>query len=156
VAVVAFSSWKAFEVRNALVDAHKQNIKNMVEAATDVVQSLYQRAQKGELDAAAAQTMARNFIRSMHCAGREYLFVYDDKATNIADGSKPEREGQNFLNLKDVNRYAFFPDMISLAKGGGGFVHYWLRSRRRTAHTPRSLTLGISNLGTGLSELAST
>ncbi len=125
VGIVALSAWNAFEARSALIEAHKDKIKNIVEAATDVIQSLYQRAQKGEFDDATAQTMAKNVIRTMHYSGKEYLFVYDDKATNIADGSRPEREGKNFLSLQDVNGYAFFPDMIKLAKAGGGYIHYW-------------------------------
>src|SRR5271169_3749338 len=99
VGIILLSAWSTFQLKGQLVEAEKEKSKNLVEAATDAAQSIYQRAQKGELDEATAQTLAKNFIRGMHYAGREYFFIYDEKGTNVAHGSRPEREGKNFLSV---------------------------------------------------------
>jgi len=125
VGIVSLSVWNAFEIRSGLVSAHKDKIKNLVEAATDAARSAYERAKKGELDAAAAQAAAKNFIRGMHYAEGEYFFVYDDKGASVVHGSKPDREGKNFLSVPDVKGYAYVPDLIKRAKDGGGYVYYW-------------------------------
>ncbi|HLJ19897.1 MAG TPA: cache domain-containing protein, partial [Stellaceae bacterium] len=125
VGIVALSAWNAVQLKTQLMEAHKQQIKNLVEAARDAAQSAYQRAQKGEFNDATAQTMAKNVIRDMHYAGGEYFFVYDDQGTAIVHGSRPEREGKNFLDAPDVKGNVYTPDLIKNAKGGGGYTYYW-------------------------------
>ena len=125
VGIVALSAWNAFEARSSLIEAHKGEIKNLVEAATDAARSTYERSQKGEFDDATAQTIVKNIIRGMHYAGGEYFFVYDDKGTVVVHGSRPEREGKNFLDAPDVKGNIYVPDLIKQAKSGGGYVYYW-------------------------------
>ncbi len=125
VGVVALSAWNTWQMRAALVEAHKDKIKSLVEAATDATRSAYERVKRGELDESTAQTMAKNFVRGMHYAGNEYFFVYDDKGNNVVHGSVPDREGKNFLNTPDVKGHVYIPELIHAAKNGGGYIHYW-------------------------------
>ena len=130
--VVALSAWNALEMRAALVEAHKDKIKSLVEAATDAARSAHERVKKGELDESTAQTITKNFIRSMHYAGNEYFFIYDDKGNNVVHGTVPEREGKNFLNVPDVKGHVYIPELINAAKSGGGYVHYWFAKPGKT------------------------
>jgi methyl-accepting chemotaxis protein len=123
--IVALSALNAVQLEQAMLEDQKEKTRNLVEAASDAANAFYQRAQKGEIDDAAAQALAKTAIRGMHYANGEYFFIYDDQGVNLVHGSKPEREGKNFLTYQDARGYAYIPDMIKLARAGGGHIYYW-------------------------------
>jgi len=54
-----------------------------------------------------------------------YIFVIDMKGTNIVHPSQPDLEGNNLIDMKDVNGKAFVQEMIEVAKTkGSGWVDY--------------------------------
>ena len=58
-------------------------------------------------------------------SGETYIFVFDMKGTNMVHPSQPELEGENLIDLKDVNGKAFIHEIIEVAKTkGSGWVDY--------------------------------
>ncbi|MCA1909562.1 MAG: cache domain-containing protein [Magnetospirillum sp.] len=112
-------------VKQEKLGAAISKTRNLSEAARDVAAEFHARAKKGEFDEATAQKLAKDAIRGMKYAGDEYFFVYDYKGVNIVHGSKPDREGKNFIDSKDTNGFVYIPKMLELAKAGGGHLFYW-------------------------------
>lgn len=111
--------------------------KAQVETARSLVAGIADQAKKDGKDEAAAQETAKQALRGLRYAGNEYFFVYDPSGVNVVHGSKPEREGKNFIDSKDSNGYVYIPDMISMAKAGGGYVSYWFPKQGSDVPQPK-------------------
>ena len=133
IAIISMATWDAHRLKAELLAAEQQKTRNLVEAAKETVRGFYQRSQNGEFDDAAGQYLARLAIRAMHYGAGEYFFIYDDQGKNIVHGFKPEREGNNFLDAKDANGFAYMPSMISLARNGGGHIRYFFPKPGQTS-----------------------
>jgi methyl-accepting chemotaxis protein len=119
------SIFAALSMRQEMESAAIEKTRNLAEVARTTALAFHKRAQAGEMDETTAQTLAKAAIRGMRYGDDEYFFVYDDRGTNLVHGTKPEREGKNFLDAADSKGYAYIPDMIRLSKNGGGHVFYW-------------------------------
>ncbi|WP_298680896.1 methyl-accepting chemotaxis protein [uncultured Magnetospirillum sp.] len=125
VGLVALTFVAANYVKQEKLNAAIAKTRNLSEAARDIAAEFHNRAKKGEFDEATAQRLAKDAIRGMHYEGDEYFFVYDYAGVNIVHGSKPEREGKNFIDSKDANGFVYIPKMVELAKAGGGHIFYY-------------------------------
>ena len=110
---------------------------NEAKTAKSIIAGLAARVDKGEIDVDSAQKMAKSALRSIRYGDNEYVFVYDPKGNNVVHGSKPEREGKNFLDSKDANGYAYIPDMIKVAQNGGGHIFYSFPKPGSTEGSPK-------------------
>jgi len=122
--LLAVSLLAAYFIRDGLLDAKIEATRFQVETARAVAQTFHERAKAGEIDEKTAQELAKTAIRGMRYGDGDYFFVYDRLGTNLVHGTKPEREGKNFLGTADANGYAYLPDLIRLAEAGGGHVYY--------------------------------
>ncbi|MBF0324623.1 MAG: cache domain-containing protein [Alphaproteobacteria bacterium] len=125
VGLVALAAFAAFQIRDQMMEAAISKTRILSEATRDIAKAFDARAKAGEYDQATAQKLAKDAIRALRYAGDEYFFVYDYDGINLVHGSKPDREGKNFIDSKDTNGYVYIPDMIKLAKAGGGHLFYW-------------------------------
>ena len=125
IGLIGLTVLSAVMVERQMLEASIAKTNSLVHVARSVAQSFHDRAAKGEFDEAKAQDLAKTAIRGMRFDDGEYFFVYDYQGTNVVHGSKSEREGKNFLSSKDPRGYAYIPDMIKLARAGGGHVFYW-------------------------------
>jgi methyl-accepting chemotaxis protein len=123
--LVVLSLFAALSLKEEMQHAAIEKTINLAEVASATAKTFHERALKGEFDEATAQALAKSAIRGMRYGEDEYFFVYDEKGTNLVHGTKPEREGKNFIDASDSRGYAYIPDMIKLAKAGGGHVFYW-------------------------------
>jgi len=119
--LAGFATWT---IKGNELTAKIDMTKSADTIALSVAKEFDDRSSKGEMDVETAKTMAKNAIRAMRYGDDDYMFIYDDKGLNIVHGSKKDREGKNFIDTKDANGYAYLPDMIKLAKAGGGHVFY--------------------------------
>jgi methyl-accepting chemotaxis protein len=124
-------------IKREMVAGSIAKTRSLVEAARSQAILYHQMAERGEIDDATAQKLAKSAIRGMHFDGSEYFFVYDYNGVNIVHGLKADREGKNFLDSKDVNGYAYMPDMIRLARNGGGHIFYWFTKPETNKPTPK-------------------
>ena len=126
-----------------------------VQTAKSIVAYFAQEAEKGHMSLDEAKNAARNLLRALRYGDGEYFFVYDSSGTTVVQGSKPEREGKNFIDSKDANGYAYVPDMIKAAKAGGGQVYYAFPKVGSTVPLPKVSSMVAFapwdwNIGTGI------
>jgi methyl-accepting chemotaxis protein len=98
-----------------MIDDRAIKVRNISETGRDIVKHFYDRSQAGEFDAATAQTMAKEALRKVRYDGVEYFFIYDDQGNCVLLPPKPEREGKNFLDLKDANGVHFIRPVAKVA-----------------------------------------
>jgi len=111
-------------LRTVMVEDRIGKLRNLVEIAEGITQSIYDRSQKGEFDEAQAKTLVRNELRTLRFDKTEYFFVYQDDGTCVLLPPKPEREGQNLIGMTDANGTKIIERMLDTAKTGGGAVFY--------------------------------
>lgn len=107
---------------------HAEKI-NLVRSQTQTVLSLIAQeeraARQGRVSVEQAKASIIRMIHALRYGAEDYFFIYDSAGTCIAHGSKPEREGRNFLDAPDAVGHVYYPEMIAKAKSGGGEVSYW-------------------------------
>ncbi len=125
VSLAILSVFAAVSLKNEMLDAAIAKTTNLAEVARSTALTFRSLALKGEFDETRAQILARNIIRGMRYGEGEYFFVYDGQGNELVHGTQPEREGKNFIDEEDAKGYAYIPDMLHLAKSGGGSIFYW-------------------------------
>ena len=111
-------------MRSTMINDRVDKVKNLTEVAHDVAKGFYDRAQAGEFDQATAQDLAKKVLRNLRYSGVEYYFIYGMDGTNILLHPKPEREGKNFIDLKDENGVFFIRELIASGREKGHPVFY--------------------------------
>jgi len=125
VSLAVLSVFAALSLREAMLQTSIRETTDLAEVARSTAQTYHDMAVRGEIDDASARTMAETVIRNMRYAHDEYFFVYDSGGNELVHGTMPEREGKNYLGSTDSRGYAYIPDMLKLARNGGGHVFYW-------------------------------
>ncbi|MBC7951358.1 MAG: cache domain-containing protein [Rhodospirillaceae bacterium] len=115
-AVVALS-----QLRDTMIEDRIAKVRNLSEAARGVIASFHARSKAGEFDDATARAMAKEALRGVRYEKVEYFFIYARDGVNVLLPPKPEREGSNFLDLKDPNGVPFIRHLI---ENGGKAVFY--------------------------------
>src|SRR5690242_3353752 len=76
-ALLAVGYFVAQESRQNLYEQKKADIRHVVETAASIVADLDRRATAGEMTREQAQAEAKNILRTIRYAGKEYMFAYD-------------------------------------------------------------------------------
>jgi len=111
-------------LRAVMVEDRIGKLRNLVEVAGGIVQETYDRSQKGEFDQARAKALVLSQLRSLRYDKTEYFFINEDNGINVLLPAKPEREGQNMIDLTDSNGIKFVQRLIEVGRTGGGPVFY--------------------------------
>ena len=135
--LLALAIYASMMVKDEGMNAKIDLTMNQARSARSIVESLSLRVKKGEMDLAAAQSLAKDALRAIRYGDGEYIFTYDASGTCIEHGAKPDREGKNFIDSKDANGYAYIPDLIKIAQTGGGHIFYSFPKPGSTAGSPK-------------------
>ncbi|HXP98155.1 MAG TPA: methyl-accepting chemotaxis protein, partial [Telmatospirillum sp.] len=111
-------------MRSTMIEDRADKVKSLSEVARDVVKGFHERAQAGEFDQATAQALAIKALRNLRYSGAEYYFIYKMDGTNVLLPPKPEREGKNFIDLKDENGVHFIRELLESGGKNGRPVFY--------------------------------
>jgi methyl-accepting chemotaxis protein len=94
----------------------------------------------------AAQTAAKEVLRTIRFDGDEYVNVRHLDGLIIVNGMLKDREGTQSIDNKDANGTRFSRDMIEAAQAGGGFSYYlW----PKTPNAPATRKATYSELSGG-------
>lgn len=124
VGTVILAAFALSFMRSTMIEDRVEKVKNLSELARDVAKGFYDRAQAGEFDQATAQDQAKKVLRKLNYGNGEYIFIYSDDGTTILLPPKPEREGKNFIDLKDSNGVFFIRGLIEAGHNNGRPVFY--------------------------------
>ena len=120
-ALIGMVGW---ELRQSMVADRQMKLRNLVEASIGMITSFHSRVESGDLDTAAAQTLAAQALRGARYQGSEYFIVYRDHGIIVVHGSRPDREGIDSSETKDSDGVFITKEIIAAAKNGGGFINY--------------------------------
>jgi len=82
--------------------------------------------------------LAKDNLRKSRFNSTDYLFIYTMDATQIMHGSKPEREGKNFIDAKDPNGKDYNKQWVDLLKKeGSAFMDYSFPKDGSTVPSPK-------------------
>jgi methyl-accepting chemotaxis protein len=123
-----------FIAKNHLENLGETTLKNGVEAAMQLVDSMNKQVEAGDLSLEEAQEQAKIYlIGEQNSEGKRdisnpidlgehgYFVVYDEKGLEVAH---PSIEGENVWDVKDVDGKLFVQEQIQTAQAGGGFTTY--------------------------------
>ncbi|MTJ79692.1 MAG: HAMP domain-containing protein [Telmatospirillum sp.] len=111
-------------LRASMLEDREIKIRNLSETARDIAKGFHQRALKGEMDEATAQSMAKDTIRQLRFDKVEYFFIYSTDGICLMLPPVPEREGKNVIDMKDSNGVPFIRRLIDAGRGDERPVYY--------------------------------
>jgi methyl-accepting chemotaxis protein len=126
--VILAAIWLTTE-RSRIMQAKKDNSRNLVETAWSVVAQYHALAQEGKLKQEDAQKHAMELVGMMRYEKDNYLWINDFHPRMVMHPTKPELNGADLTNFKDPDGKALFVEMAdTVRKNGAGFVDYmWPR-----------------------------
>jgi methyl-accepting chemotaxis protein len=117
--LVALGAYSVYELRQHMLEEKRLAIRAVVNSAMGVLAHQHELQQAGKLSQEEAQRLAKEGLRKSLFNQDDYLFIYDLGGTNVLLGPKPEREGKNYLDLKDPTGKAFIREWVELLKRDG-------------------------------------
>ena len=111
----------------SMLDGYSMEIKSQVQGALAVVQSYYDRSQKGELTKEEAQKMAADAVRAMRYRddASGYIWIDGEDYILVMHPILTEQEGNNRYDLTDQNGVKVTQNIVSSAKKGGGYNEFY-------------------------------
>jgi len=113
------------QVRSDLYRGKQEATRNIVEAASGVLE--YYRAQEtsGAMTTSEAQKAAMEQIRLLRYDGQDYYWINDLGPTMIMHPMQPKLDGQDLSKIKDPEGKELFNEMVKIAqREGAGLVDY--------------------------------
>ena len=103
----------------------KASIKQSVEVATSIVESIYQQEVAGKIPHDQAQALAIKMVNDARYAGKEYFWINDLDVRLITHPFKPELNGKDVSGVKDPEGNAVFVRFVdTVKKDGAGYLSY--------------------------------
>jgi len=140
--MVAFALVGAFNHRDGLMEGRRDHVRQMVEAATSVLEHYRQLADAGKMSVDEARDRAKADIRDIHFGKGDYVFVYDSRGVLLVLGPKPSLEGNDRTKEKDTDGKLYVQEFLDVAKAGGGFVAYNYPRPGQTEAVPKVAYVG--------------
>ncbi|MEA5098049.1 MAG: diguanylate cyclase [Burkholderiaceae bacterium] len=116
-------------LRNSIIDENVAKVRALSKVARHTAHFFHQRAVKGEFSDATARELTLNVLRGLNYGEIENFFVYDFAGNNVMLPQKPEREGRNWLDLRDEDGAYPIRRLIDSARRNGEPVYYKLYPR---------------------------
>jgi methyl-accepting chemotaxis protein len=118
--LILLGGYSVLDLRSHILDEKKLALEALVDSGMGVIQEQYDLFKAGKLTEQEAQRLAKDNLRkSKYHNGADYFFIYDFNGVNLMHASKPEREGQSWLDVKDPNGKEYIKEWIGLLKKDG-------------------------------------
>ncbi|PPU75306.1 MULTISPECIES: methyl-accepting chemotaxis protein [Xanthomonas] len=108
-----------------LTDTRRDGLKSQVEMAIAVVNGYAERAEKGQVDVAAAKQAALHTLSTMRARdGVDYIYVTDQAPVMLMHPTRPDLNGKPLNDVLSPDGKRIFPAFVTAAQAGGGYVDY--------------------------------
>jgi len=123
---IAYFSW-AFTV--SLNHQKTQQIEYITETALGVLKTYSQEVKDGKMTLKEAQEAAKEAIASMRFDDKNYIWINDYNGIMVMHPAKPELNGKDLNDIKDLKGKLVFVEAIKLAKekNNAEFEYYWAK-----------------------------
>ncbi len=129
--------------RRSLMDARRDQLRQLTATAEALLASYHQRVESGELSEPEAQKRVLQRLGSLRYGpqNKDYFFVSDTEPVLLAHPYRDDLVGTNVGDLQDDRGTYFFRDIVREASSGGeGFVSYNWQYQDDPGKVERKLT----------------
>jgi signal transduction histidine kinase len=135
---VAFSQVSAFSQSKIEGSASEDlRIKSQVETAISMLETVFSKQQKGELNAEQARQLGAELLRGLRYGNDGYFWADTTEGVNVVLYGRKDVEGKSRLESRDAKGKFIVKDFIAAAKAGGGYVSYWFPKPNQTTPLPK-------------------
>jgi methyl-accepting chemotaxis protein len=115
--------------KSQLLADRQDKTRNVVEAATGVLEYFHKQEKAGKISREEAQAQAKEVLRGMRYDKVEYFWINDMHPVSVMHPIKPELEGKDQTGNIDKTGKALYVEFVKTVKAsGGGFVdYYWTK-----------------------------
>jgi methyl-accepting chemotaxis protein len=126
-AVIGLSAMSLYNGYQQLRQDRLELVKAVVDSTRSYADSVYARADAGEITEDEAFALLRGFINGVRFNGEDYLFAYSMDGVGRIHPINASLEGKSLLGVKDKNGTHIVQDMIDGIKADGEAVveYYW-------------------------------
>ena len=155
-ALAILSVVSLWSLRNSIIEENVTKVRALSNMARETARFFHQRSQNGEFDTAHAQQLTRNVLRELNYGEIEDFFIYDFDGNCILLPQKPDREGKNFLDLRDEDGAYPVRKILISAQQEGQPIYYKLFPRNDSAEQKTKMVVAVSfepwrwAIGTGI------
>lgn len=151
---IKYSNESIADLEDSIRNSYDLNIKNQVENAISLINTIYNQQMAGEYSEEEAKKLAADLIRELRYGENGYFWIDTYEGVNVVLLGK-DTEGTNRYESKDVNGFYLIKGIIGAGRQeGGGFTDYWFPKAGETEALPkRSYSLAFEPyqwvIGTG-------
>lgn len=121
---IIINTFFLFQYKEVLMNARQEQIENLIEAASGIVQKQYTLAQEGRLSTEKAQENAKETLRAMRY-GNEYFWIHSLDLKMIMHPFRTDLENKDIRDYRTTNGIQLFVEMEkAIANKGSGFYSY--------------------------------
>jgi methyl-accepting chemotaxis protein len=125
-------------IGEALLHNKKENVKNTVEVAYNILENHYKMYKNGELTEEEAKLKAAEMLRNLRYNEREYFWINNFKPNMIMHPINKGLVGNDLNNYKDPDGVYLFIKMVEVVKrDGAGYVEYRWNKPGSTEPVPK-------------------
>lgn len=112
-------------------------IRSEVETAVSMLQAVYAKHQKGEMDLEKAKKLGAELLRKLRYGQEGYFWADTTDGVNVVLYGRKDVEGKNRLDARDAKGKYFIKELLETAKAGGGYVEYWFSKKGQAPAQPK-------------------
>ncbi len=115
------------ETRSAMMEGHESKLRLIIQSHLDDLAAELVGVGDPDERADIIQRRLGNStfrINEADTTDTGYIFAYDLKGFNVADGLKPDKRGKAYWDFQDPNGKYLFREFTTAVRNGGGFVDY--------------------------------
>jgi methyl-accepting chemotaxis protein len=124
------------DLEKTLHEDYDMNIKNQVENAISLTETIYEEYKAGKYSEAEAKKLAADLIRELRYGEEGYFWIDTRKGLNIVLLGR-ESEGTNRYELTDEQGTPLIKNIIDAAVSGGGYTVYWFPKKEGGEALPK-------------------
>ncbi len=101
------ASYSLIQLKQVMMEERRASLRQSVEQAVSLLKYYHTEVTKGALDEKAAQTQAKNAVRSLKFGAEGYIFIYQTDGRSLVSGVNPQSEGEIKIDSTDPrgNKY---------------------------------------------------
>lgn len=133
------------QIRTTMMASKRESLLNYIEITESSIRPIL----TSELDVEAMKREVYTAVRLISYGDEDgYIFGLSYDGVMMIHAAKPELEGRNLIELKDVNGIPLVADLIKAGRNGGGYVEYLWNKPSRGIEAPKlSYAVDIPSLG---------
>ncbi len=108
------------EFRVVLMNRYDQDIKHQVENVVSMLDGLYKLHKQGKISLDEAKYQGKELVRNIRYGSEGYFWIDTYDGTNVMHAYKPEIEGKNRIDARDIKGKLLIKEIIENGRKQGG------------------------------------